>query len=194
MIILLSPAKNMKTLVDLPDAEFTFPEFKNEAEELAGKIKALSPFEIASLMKTNEKLTLLNYDRFQNWSFPSIPKTATPAILAFNGDVYRGLQASDFNKEDFSFARSTVRILSGLHGILRPLDLVHPYRLEMGLKWITPEFNNLYEFWGDKITRFLNMELQHHEKKIVLNLASEEYFKTIEPGKLNAKIISASFK
>jgi hypothetical protein len=184
----------MKLQEELPHLEFSFPKFKDEAEKLAGQMKKLTPIEMATVMKTNEKLTRLNHKRFQNWSFPNGPEGASAAILAFSGDAYRGLQAWTFNKEDFSFAQSTVRILSGLHGILRPLDLIRPYRMEMGLKWDTPDFNNLYDFWGDKITAFLNNELKHHDEKIVLNLASEEYFKAIHKNKLDAEIVTASFK
>lgn len=195
MIILLSPAKSLDFETDFNCKSHSIPTFGKEIEVLTSKLKKLSASDLEKMMKISTKLADLNLDRFQKFAKKFDFKNSRQAILAFNGDVYNGIEKEKYNENDFKFAQDHVRILSGLYGILKPLDLMQPYRLEMGTDFkkfeISKDLNakNLYEFWGDKISN----ELEKSGEKIV-NLASEEYFSVINPKKLSQKIINIIFK
>lgn len=190
MLILLSPAKSLDFASSFDCSNFTQPFFAKESEKLIVELKKISSQEIAKMMNISEKLADLNFDRFQNFSKEYNLENARQALLAFDGDVYAGIDKSNFNQKDFDFAQQHLRILSGLYGILKPLDLIQPYRLEMGLNLKMKIAKNLYQFWGDKITDFLNEE----KEEVLINLASEEYFSAINCRKINKKIINVSFK
>ena len=145
-------------------------------------------------MNVSAKIADLNFDRYESWKKPFTQKNAKQAVLAFKGDVYTGLNAESFNTADFKFAQSHLRVLSGLYGLLRPLDLMQPYRLEMGTRLKTDQGKNLYEFWGTDITQGLNKQLKKIKSDTLINLASNEYFKSVKPQELNAEIITPAFK
>lgn len=193
MLLILSPAKTLDfSKTDLKRfSEISFPK---ETKELAGILKKMKSADLAKLMDVSDKIATLNVERNQSFSPKFDFDNAKQAILAFKGDVYLGLQADDFDSEDFSFAHNHLRILSGLYGLLRPLDLIQPYRLEMGTHLLTKKGKNLYEFWGDKITKAANESLQATKDNILVNLASQEYFAAINPKKLKGKIIHIHFK
>lgn len=192
MLILLSPAKTL----DMTPAQrpATQPRLLRATEELSGLLRKQSRADLQDLLHVSEKLADLNYTRFQAFSLPFDDNNATLAGMAFRGDVYQGLEAYDFTDEQFAFANRQIRILSGLYGVLRPADLMQAYRLEMGTKLKNQRGNNLYEFWGDRITDVLNEDLAANGDELVLNLASQEYFKSVRPGKLNARLLTAQFK
>lgn len=194
MLLVISPAKNLD--YDTPSTlrHHTQPDFLDESQLLIDELRQLAPQDVSRLMSISDKLGVLNYDRFQQWSQPFTPDTAKPAALAFNGDVYTGLNASSFDEADFDFAQQHLRILSGLYGLLRPLDLMQPYRLEMGTKFANQRGSNLYDFWGGRITEALNEQLRALNTGILVNLASNEYFKAVKPKALNADIITPVFK
>lgn len=194
MITVLSPAKNLD-LKESPVTEIrTQPVFIHEAEILAGILKKKSPAQLAKLMKINPKLAGLNYERYSKWSSHSQPENSQQAFLTFKGDVYRGLDTATLSEEDFQFAQSHLRILSGLYGILRPLDLVQPYRLEMGTAIKNPAGKDLYSFWREKVTRNLTGTIKESGSKVLVNLASKEYFKAIDHDTLNARVITPDFR
>lgn len=168
MQLILSPSKTLDFETPSRISEFTQPEFLEETKTLARTAKKLSPDDLIDLMGISQKLADLNYQRFQNFKTPLTTKNSRQAILAFKGDVYDGLAADDFTKADYNFAQKHLRILSGFYGLLKPLDLIQPYRLEMGIALKNPKGKNLYEFWGNKLTRALGDEL-------IINLASIEY-------------------
>ncbi len=161
-----------------------------DSEALVDILREKTQDDIADLMSISEKLARLNFDRFQTFKTPLTPNNAKQALLAFKGDVYNGIDAPSLSLEDLEFAQDNVRMLSGLYGVIRPLDLIAPYRLEMGTKLKNPQGKNLYEFWGDKISKVLNED----ESDVIINLASNEYFKGIDKKSLNAKIINIAFK
>ncbi|RUA07066.1 MAG: peroxide stress protein YaaA [Gammaproteobacteria bacterium] len=161
-----------------------------ETEELVKLLKSKSQNDIAELMSISEKLSALNYERFQTFKTPFTLANAKQALSAFKGDVYNGIDALSLDAEDLDFAQASLRMLSGLYGVIRPLDLIAPYRLEMGTRLVSSKGKNLYEFWGDKISKILNED----ESKTIINLASNEYFKAIDKKSLNAKIINIVFK
>jgi len=161
-----------------------------DSEALVDILREKTQDDIADLMSISEKLARLNFDRFQTFKTPLTPNNAKQALLAFKGDVYNGIDAPSLSLEDLEFAQDNVRMLSGLYGVIRPLDLIAPYRLEMGTKLKNPKGKNLYEFWGDKISKVLNED----ESDVIINLASNEYFKGIDKKSLNAKIINIAFK
>lgn len=194
MLLVISPAKNLDYETPATIQHSSQPDFLHESQRLIDELRQLAPQDVSKLMSISDKLGVLNYDRFQQWSQPFTPDTAKPAVLAFNGDVYTGLNAGDFSSEDFEFAQQHLRILSGLYGLLRPLDLMQPYRLEMGTKFVNQRGNNLYEFWGNLITDALNAQLQALNTDVLVNLASNEYFKAVKPKALNAQIITPVFK
>jgi cytoplasmic iron level regulating protein YaaA (DUF328/UPF0246 family) len=189
MMIVLSPSKSMQ-MDSAASPDCTQPEFLDRSEELVSNLRNFSAQDLASFMAISEKLTELNKKRFANWSRPFTPDNAKPATLTFTGDVYDGLDASSLKKRDLQFAQKHLRILSGLYGLLRPLDLIQPYRLEMGRPLKTDNAKNLYEFWRDTITA----ELNHLPGDHLINLASQEYFKAIDKKALNKQIISPVFK
>ncbi|WP_192457875.1 peroxide stress protein YaaA [Musicola keenii] len=193
MLITISPAKTLDYTSPLPTQRYTQPELLAHSARLIQRCKQLTPAEIASLMGISDKLAGLNAVRFQEWQPEFTPDNARQAILAFKGDVYTGLNADSFSEQDFDFAQQHLRILSGLYGVLRPLDLMQPYRLEMGIKLKNDTGNDLYQFWGDTITGKLNQALAEQEDDILINLASDEYFKSVMPGKLKARQIKPVF-
>lgn len=195
MLLVISPAKNLD-LTRTPPAgvKATQPAFLNEAGELIEQLQALAPHEVSLLMKLSDKLGTLNYERFQQWHTPFTKTNASLAALAFNGDVYQGLDASSFTKDDFAFAQQHLCILSGLYGVLRPCDYMQAYRLEMGTRFANTRGKDLYVFWGDAITAYLNKRLDDQATGTLINLASNEYFKAVKPKKLNARIIEPVFK
>ncbi len=193
MLITLSPAKTLDYESPLATHKFTQPELLTESEQLIKVCRKLAPADIASLMKISDKLAGLNAARFGEWQTNFTPENARQAILAFKGDVYTGMQAETFSVADFDFAQKHLRILSGLYGLLRPLDLMQPYRLEMGIRLKNTRGKDLYEFWGDIITNQLNQSLAEQGDQILVNLASDEYFKSINNKKLDGTIIKPVF-
>lgn len=193
MLTLVSPAKTLDYESPLATDTYTQPRFTEQSQQLIETLRQLSVQDVAELMKLSDKLASLNVARYQSWEPKHTPDNARPAVLAFKGDVYTGLDAESFSEADFSFAQQHLRILSGLYGVLRPLDLLEPYRLEMGTRLKTATGDNLYQFWGDRITAALNEELKTSDD-VVVNLASNEYFKAVQPKALNARLITPVFK
>jgi len=194
MLLVVSPAKNLDYESAVATEKFSQPELLEHSKVLIKKCKTLTPADISSLMSISDKLAGLNAARFGEWATPFTPENARQAILAFNGDVYAGLDANSFNDDDFAFAQQHMRILSGLYGLLRPLDLMQAYRLEMGKKLDNERGSNLYQFWGDIITEHLNDALAAQGDNILINLASNEYFKSVNKKVLKAEIITPAFK
>lgn len=194
MITLLSPAKTLDYEKASTAKTHTSPELLDESERLVKVLQKKSAKKIAELMSVNDQIAHLNYERYQVWTTPFTPENAKQAIHAFQGDVYRGLKADSFDEKDLQFAQNHLRILSGLYGLLRPLDLMQAYRLEMSTKLSTSRGKNLYEFWKDRITDLLNESLTQEDEPVLVNLASNEYFKAVNSKKLNAKIITPTFK
>ncbi|WP_322406271.1 peroxide stress protein YaaA [Idiomarina sp. PL1-037] len=194
MLAVVSPAKNLDYESDLPELNATQSRLLDNAEELVEVCRQLSPQQLGSLMKISDKLAGLNAARFQEWQRPFNEDNARPAMFAFNGDVYTGLDAASLNSEAIDTAQKQLRILSGLYGVLRPLDLMQPYRLEMGTKLDNPKGKNLYEYWGDTITQTLNDDLAELGSSTLVNLASNEYFSAVKPKELNADVITPVFK
>jgi hypothetical protein len=194
MLTVISPAKTL----DFESAPITQktskPNFLTQSKQLVGIMRQQSPKALVKLMGISPKLAELNIQRFHDWKPPFTPSNAKQALLAFKGDVYMGLDAEQFNSRDFTFAQKNLRILSGLYGLLRPLDLIQPYRLEMGTKLPTKRGRDLYDFWGDNITNCLVNEMSAHRNKTLVNLASNEYFKSINPALLPARLVTPVFK
>ena len=194
MLTVISPAKTLDFDTPPVTRRKTQPEFIEQAGELVEDARALSPDAIGSLMGVSDAIANLNHERFMNWSAPFDLKNAKQALLAFKGDVYTGLDAETLAGDELGFAQQHLRILSGLYGVLRPLDLMQPYRLEMGLKFANRGGANLYQFWGDRITRSLNRDLVKSGSPVLVNLASNEYFRAVHTGALQADIITPVFK
>jgi len=194
MLLVISPAKNLDYDSATPTTKHTKAAFLERAEELMVDLKQLAPQDVSKLMHISDKLGSLNYDRFQQWQQPFTPANARQAVLAFKGDVYLGLDAYNFSNDDFAFAQQHLRILSGLYGLLKPLDLIQPYRLEMGTKFNNARGNDLYQFWGETITQELNKQLKKLGNPSLINLASGEYFKSVKVKQLNAEVITPVFK
>jgi len=194
MLTVISPAKTLDFDSPPTTRKATQPLLIQRTEELVEDARALSPDDIRELMGVSEKLAELNYQRFMNWSRPFTLENAKQSLLAFKGDVYTGLQAETLTTAQLNFAQKHLCILSGLYGLLRPLDLMQPYRLEMGLKFANRGGKNLYAFWGDDITRALNAQIRKSGSPVLVNLASNEYFKSVQPGALDAEIITPVFK
>lgn len=195
MIILLSPAKTLDFESPNKVNDFTQPDFLKDSQVLVNKLKKEKPAKIKKLMGISEQLAQLNYDRFNSWKTPFNLKNARQAILAFKGDVYRGLEAETFNKTQLDFAQKHLRLLSGLYGLLRPLDLIQPYRLEMGTKYaVDAKTKNLYAFWEKKIAKKLEEEFKTLKSNTIINLASNEYFKAVNTKLIDANIITPEFK
>lgn len=193
MLMVISPAKTLDYESPLATETFTQPDFLDDACELIDQLKELEPHQVSNLMSISEKLGQLNAERFQSWHTPFSPKNARQAVLAFKGDVYTGLDAESFNEQDFSFAQKHLRMLSGLYGILKPLDLMQPYRLEMGTKFENKRGKDLYAFWGDRLTQELNRLLKNDDE-VLVNLASNEYFKSLRKKDLEGRLITPQFK
>ena len=194
MIIVLSPAKTLDYQFE-PKGNNSVPSFLGKSSELVNQLKQKEPKDIASLMGLSDKLATLNYDRYQSWTASKkVSNDSKPAMLVFKGDVYQGLQAEDLTKKELDFAQKHIRILSGLYGILRPLDLMKPYRLEMGTKLETSEGKNLYEFWGNKIQKNVLGELKILKSDLLINLASKEYFTVLGKIPEDVNVVSPVFK
>ena len=194
MLALVSPAKKLDfsdVAVDLPHS---LPKFMKQTEELVSAARALSRSDLQRMMNLSDKLTDLNYARFKDFSTPFTKANARQAALVFNGDTYVGLDAKTLSAEDFAFAQDHLRILSGLYGALRPLDLIQPYRLEMGRRLKTSRGTDLYEFWGEELTDAIDETVAGDKEPVVINLASNEYFKAARPKQLKSRVITPVFK
>jgi len=192
MLVVISPAKTLDFETPARTNIASTPGFLEDSQVLVERMRELAPADIAKLMKISDKLAVLNSTRYETWSLPFTPKNAKQALLAFKGDVYTGLNAETLTPQQDEYTQQHLRILSGLYGIVKPLDLIQPYRLEMGTKLSNTRGKDLYQFWGDKITDSLNDELAQND--VLINLASNEYFKSVQPKKLNARIITPLFK
>ncbi|MDO6562923.1 peroxide stress protein YaaA [Amphritea sp. 1_MG-2023] len=194
MLLVISPAKNLDYDTPAITERYTQPQHLDQSKQLIDTLRSYSVQAVAELMKLSDKLAALNVARYESWSEPFTQDNAKQALLAFNGDVYSGLNATDFNADDLTFTQQHLRILSGLYGVLKPLDLMQPYRLEMGTKLNNARGKDLYTFWGDIVTEDLNQTMADDETPILINLASNEYFKSVKPKSLNARIITPVFK
>lgn len=193
MLIIISPAKTLDYETPVPVSQHTIPDFLEDSRELIDQLKHLEPHQVSNLMGVSAKLGDLNAHRFQNWHTPFTTENARQAILAFKGDVYTGLDAYTFSEQDFEFAQDHLRILSGLYGLLRPLDLIQPYRLEMGTRFENKRGKDLYAFWDSRLTEALNVQLAKDDG-VLINLASNEYFKAVKPKSLNGTMITPQFR
>jgi cytoplasmic iron level regulating protein YaaA (DUF328/UPF0246 family) len=194
MLSVISPAKTLDYESPLTTRKATQPEFLERSEALIEDARRLDPMDIRALMGVSEAIATLNHQRFMDWHTPFDKDNARQAILAFKGDVYTGLEAETLSATQLAFAQKHLRILSGLYGLLRPLDLMQPYRLEMGLRFENSGGKNLYEFWGEALTDSLNRQLKKTGSPILLNLASNEYFKAVKAKALEAEVITPVFK
>jgi cytoplasmic iron level regulating protein YaaA (DUF328/UPF0246 family) len=194
MLAILSPAKTLDFDSPLVTDQHSVPEFTKESTALIRTLRKLEPSEIGSLMGISDKLASLNHDRYAQWSPSFDDETARASILAFKGDVYQGLNAPTMSKRDFTWAQKRLRVLSGLHGLLRPLDRIHPYRLEMGTKLDNPKGKDLYQFWGSKVTDALNEALAEQRSKVLVNLASNEYYKVVQADQIQGRVLTINFK
>ena len=193
MLSVISPAKTLDYETTLPTDKNTLPRLLNQSEQLIEVCRELSASQIASLMSVSEKIAKLNADRFRDWTSDLTLANARQAIYAFKGDVYTGLDAYSLKQADIEFAQTHLRMLSGLYGLLRPLDLMMPYRLEMGTKLHNPKGHNLYEFWDDQITQLIIKDLEHTKTNILVNIASDEYYKSVNEKRIDAQIIKPVF-
>ena len=191
-VTIISPAKKLDYSPVEKNLDSTIPSLLEHSNELIKDLKSLNPQEVSSLMSLSDKLGALNYERFQEWETPFTKSNSKQAILAFKGDVYQGLDAESLSETELIWAQKHVRILSGLYGILKPMDLMQPYRLEMGTKFATKRGQNLYDFWNSIITEELNKQFSSDNTNL-LNLASNEYFKSINVSELKANVISPVF-
>ena len=194
MLTVISPAKTLDYESPTVTEDHTQPAHLTQSRKLVRRLRELSAGDLSRLMSVSDDLATLNRDRFKRWKTPFKPENARQALFAFKGDVYIGLDAYSLQPDDLEFAQDHLRILSGLYGLLRPLDLMQPYRLEMGTRLDTDQGSNLYQFWGERITRSLNQELQQSDSPTLVNLASGEYFKSIKPALLEADIITPAFR
>ncbi|MGV8916201.1 MAG: peroxide stress protein YaaA [Pseudomonas sp.] len=194
MLMVISPAKTLDFDTPPVTKRFTQPQFLDHSQELIVLLRELTPAQIAELMDLSDKLSGLNAARFGSWTPAFTPENAKQALLAFKGDVYTGLQAENFTDADFSYAQDHLRMLSGLYGLLRPLDLMQPYRLEMGTRLENARGKDLYAFWGTQISEWLNQALADQGDDLLLNLASNEYFSAVKRTALKARIINTEFR
>ncbi|MEX3688236.1 peroxide stress protein YaaA [Paraburkholderia sp. BR14263] len=200
MIIVLSPAKSLDYDTPAHIEAHTIPDFVDDAAELIAGLRRLSPQQIGSLMSISDPLARLNFQRYADWSKQFSQTNAKQAVLAFNGDVYEGFDAKSLSSADLDYAQQHVRVLSGLYGLLRPLDLLQPYRLEMGTRFENARGKDLYAFWGERITHAINAQIEHNQAKVakgarvLVNCASNEYFKAVKPKKLAAPVITPVFE
>ncbi|MDO8319335.1 peroxide stress protein YaaA [Rhodoferax sp.] len=194
MLFLLSPAKSLDFDPPGADVAHSQPLFVPQARELIGLLRQKSPQEIASLMSLSDSLAGLNVARYQAWSAKFTHKNAKQAVLAFNGDVYDGLDAKTLSADELAWAQDHVCILSGLYGVLRPLDYMQPYRLEMGTRLANPNGRDLYQFWGSQIANYLNTRLAADKTPVIINLASQEYFKAVDKKALKARVVDCVFE
>ena len=194
MLIVISPAKTLDFETPPKVPTFTIPDFLDDSAELIDELRSYEPYRLGDLMGISPKLADLNSNRYHNWSLPFTADNAKQSVLAFKGDVYAGLDADNLSTEDLQFAQAHLRILSGLYGVLKPLDLMKPYRLEMGTKLKNRRGKDLYDFWDDRINKTLNDEFAGQDRPVLVNLASNEYFKSVQPESLNARIVTPTFK
>ncbi len=194
MLALVSPAKKLDFESEWLGGKHSQPQLLDQTQELVDILKDKSIGEIQSLMSLSDKLGKLNFDRYQSFSAPFTPANARPAVLAFRGDTYIGLDADSLSKDDLDFAQDHLGLLSGLYGLLKPLDLIQPYRLEMGTKLGNPKGEDLYDFWGDILTNSCNENTKDHKDRTIICLASNEYIKAIKPKKLEGDFITCHFK
>lgn len=194
MIITLSPSKGQDFDSPTPSKLFTLPEQLDDSQLLINEAKKLDMESVRELMAVSENISTLNVQRFQDWQLPFNTDNAKAALFAFKGDVYSGIEKDKYDDGDLAYAQDHLRILSGLYGALRPMDLIQPYRLEMKTRLANPRGDNLYQFWGESITDKLNESLQQQEEKTLVNLASNEYYKSVKPKLINGRILNISFK
>lgn len=194
MLMVISPAKTLDFETLPTTSEHTTPDFLDDSEELIEQLREMSPHDVSALMKISDKLGNLNFDRYLSWDKKFTLDNAKQALLAFKGDVYTGLDAESLSGDDLLWAQEHLRILSGLYGLLRPLDLIQAYRLEMGTKLVNGRGKDLYQFWGSKITEALNQQQADESLPVLVNLASNEYFKSVQSEQLKAEIITPVFK
>ncbi len=194
MLTVISPAKTLDYETPPVTEAFTQPTQLSQSRKLIRRLRQLDSDAISRLMSVSDNLAELNRQRFKQWKTPFKPENARQALFAFKGDVYLGLDAYSLDEDALDFTQQHLRILSGLYGILRPLDLMQPYRLEMGTRLDTEMGSNLYQFWDERITRLLNQELQQSGTKTLVNLASNEYFKAVKPKLLKAEIVTPTFR
>ena len=193
MLVVLSPAKKL----NLTSKNFSIssePQFINEAERLINTLRKYNPKKLSRLMNISPALADVNYNRYLNWNIDHSFANSKTAVFTFDGEAYTGLNAASFSKKELEYAQEHLRILSGLYGILKPLDLIHAHRLEMGTKLKIGSKKNLYDFWGDKIVNEVNNSLKNQKEKVLVNLASNEYFKSINPKKIQGEIVIPIFK
>lgn len=194
MLIVISPAKSLDYKTPATTDKYTIPELLEYSEKLIGRLKKQSPKQLSKLMSISADLGELNFKRFQEWHQPFSTENAKQAILAFSGDVYQGLQATSLSQQNLELAQNKLRILSGLYGVLKPLDLMQPYRLEMGTKLKYYKSKDLYAFWNPMITKKINEAVEESGSGVLVNLASNEYFKSIDKKKLKPEIVTPEFK
>ncbi|WP_248803709.1 peroxide stress protein YaaA [Pseudomonas sp. MWU13-2100] len=194
MLMVISPAKTLDFETPAVTRRFTQPQYLDHSQELIEQLRSLTPAQISELMHVSDKIGGLNAARFGSWTPAFTPDNAKQALLAFKGDVYTGLNAEDFSDADFDYAQTHLRMLSGLYGLLRPLDLMQPYRLEMGSKFANARGKDLYAFWGTRISEWLNEALAEQGDDVLLNLASNEYFSAVKRSALNARIVNTEFR
>lgn len=193
MILVISPAKTLDYDSELPVKSHSMPPFLEDSSLLIKELKKKTVEDIKGLMKLSDKLAELNVERYKKWSQPFNETNARQSMFAFKGDVYVGLDAYSLDENEIDFAQDHLRILSGLYGVLKPLDLMQPYRLEMGTKMKNARGKNLYEFWGSKISELLNAELKGKKSNVLVNLASNEYYSAVKKNALNAEVITPQF-
>jgi cytoplasmic iron level regulating protein YaaA (DUF328/UPF0246 family) len=194
MLMVISPAKTLDFETPPTTARFTQPQYLDHSQELINQLRELTPAQISDLMHLSDKLAGLNAARFGSWDPVFTPENAKQALLAFKGDVYTGLDAETLNDKQLDYAQSHLRMLSGLYGLLRPLDLMQPYRLEMGTRLANARGKDLYAFWDTRISQWLNEALAEQGDDLLLNLASNEYFSAVKRSALNARIIDTEFR
>jgi cytoplasmic iron level regulating protein YaaA (DUF328/UPF0246 family) len=194
MLMVISPAKSLDYETPPVIDMHTQPDYLKQSKQLITRLKKLAPAQVSELMDISDKLAALNVARYGEWKPPFTPENAKQAVLAFNGDVYDGLKAADFKPAEFEYAQAHLRILSGLYGVLKPLDLMQPYRLEMGTRLDTAKAKDLYGFWGGTVTKKLNELLKERDKPVLVNLASEEYFKVVQAKAVKARIVAPVFE
>jgi len=194
MLTVISPAKSLDFESPIPSIKTSKPRFLKQSQQLIDQIKLLAPQDIASLMKLSDKLAVLNYDRFQTFKTPFTKKNARAAVFAFRGDVYQGLDADSLSVDELEFAQDHLRILSGLYGLLKPLDLMQAYRLEMGIKFENTAGKNLYDFWDNQLNKSIAKELNNSDTPVLVNLASNEYFKALKAKKFTHEVITPVFQ
>lgn len=194
MLTVVSPAKTLDYESPLPEVQTTQPRLLEHSAELVAQARRLSPAQIASLMKVSDRIAQLNAERFNDWHTPFTEDNARPAVFAFKGDVFTGMDIGRFSTDELQAAQRRLRILSGLYGVLRPLDLMQPYRLEMSTRLGNNRGKNLYDFWGEVITNTLREDLEAANTDVLVNLASNEYFKSVQPDKLPGPVIEPVFQ